>query len=75
MQLKGFYEYGLRLGPQEFLYNLSRYTLEAFYKSSVSPSLKYSDVVWDGCSESDRNLLERLKIDGASGKKQVISLK
>ena len=75
MQLKGFYEYGLRLGPQEFLYNLSRYTLEAFYKSSVSPSLKYSDVVWDGCSESDRNLLERLKIDGASGKKHIISLK
>ena len=28
-------------------------------------SLKYADVVWDGCSESDSNLLESLQIEGA----------
>ena len=28
-------------------------------------SLEYADVVWDGCSESDSNLLESLQIEGA----------
>ena len=29
-------------------------------------SLEYADVVWDGCSESDSNLLESLQIEGAT---------
>ena len=28
-------------------------------------SLEYADVVWDGFSESDSNLLESLQIEGA----------
>ena len=39
-------------------YNLSRYTLEVLFKSLVLSSLEYADLVWDGCSESDSNLLE-----------------
>ena len=46
-------------------YNLSRYTLEVSFKSLVRSSLEYADVVWDGCSESDSNLLESLQIKGA----------
>ena len=46
-------------------YNLSRYTLEVLFKSLVRSSLEYANVVWDGCSESDNNLLESLQIEGA----------
>ena len=46
-------------------YNLSRYTLEVLFKSLVHSSLEYADVVWDGCSESDSNLVESLQIEGA----------
>ena len=46
-------------------YDLSRYTLEVLFKSLARSSLEYADVVWDGCSESDSNLLESLQIDGA----------
>ena len=46
-------------------YNLNRYTLEVLFKSLVRSSLEYADVVWDGCSESDSNLLESLQIEGA----------
>ena len=46
-------------------YNLSCYTLEVLFKSLVRLSLKYANVVWDGCSESDSNLLQSLQIEGA----------
>ena len=46
-------------------YNLSRYTLEVLFKSLVRSSLEYANVVWDGCSESDNNLLKSLQIEGA----------
>ena len=35
------------------------------YKSLGRSSLEYVDVVWDGCSNSDRNLLEDLQIECA----------
>ena len=44
---------------------MSRYTLEVLFKSLVRSSLEYADVVWDGCSESDSNLLQSLQIEGA----------
>ena len=46
-------------------YKLNRYTLEVLFESLVRSSLEYADVVWDGCSESDSNLLESLQIEGA----------
>ena len=46
-------------------YQLSRYSLDVLYKSLVRSSLEYADVVWDGCSDSDRNLLEDLQIECA----------
>ena len=46
-------------------YNLSLYTLEVLSNSLIRSSLEYADVVWDGFSESDGNLLESLQIEGA----------
>ena len=43
---------------------LSRYTLEVLFRSLVRSSLEYADVVWDGCCESENNLLESLQIEG-----------
>lgn len=34
------------------------------FKYLVRSSLEYTDVVWDGCSESETNLLESLQIEG-----------
>ena len=47
-------------------YNLNRYTLEVLFKSLVCSSLEYADidVVWDGCSACDNNLLESLQTEG-----------
>ena len=46
-------------------YNLSSYTLEVLLKSLVRSSLQYADAVWDGCSDSESNLLESLQIESA----------
>ena len=46
-------------------YNLGRFTLEVLLKSLVRSSLEYADVIWDGCSASDSNLLESVQIEGA----------
>lgn len=46
-------------------YNLSRCTHEVLFKSLVCSSLEYADVVWDGCSEFDSNLLESLQMEVA----------
>ena len=46
-------------------YSLSRYILDVSLKSFVRSSLEYVDVVWDGCCESDSNLLEGSQIEGA----------
>ena len=44
---------------------MSRYSLDVLYKSLVRSSLEYANVVWDGCSDSDSNLLEDLQIECA----------
>ena len=46
-------------------YNLSCSTLKVLFKSLVHSSLEFADVVWNGCPESDSDLLESLQIEGA----------
>ena len=50
---------------QSFIHKLLRHTVEVLFKSSVRSSLEYAAVVWDGCSESESNLLESLQIERA----------
>ena len=44
---------------------LTRKTLNILYKSLVRSCLEYTDVVWDGCSETDSDLLEQLQYEAA----------
>ena len=42
-------------------FKLSRNTLERLYKSLVHPVMEYADVVWDGCTECECDLLEHVQ--------------
>ena len=44
---------------------LTMKTLNILYKSLVRLCLEYADVVWDGCNETDGNLLEQLQYKAA----------
>ena len=46
-------------------FKLSRNTLERLYKSLVRPVMEYADVVWDGCTESECDLLEHVQYEAA----------
>ena len=51
------------LKPMKF--KLQRKTLEALYKSVVRSCLEYADIVWHGCCDADRDLLESLQYEAA----------
>ena len=46
-------------------FKLSRHTLEILYKSLVRSNMEYADVVWDGCTLGERDLLENLQYEAA----------
>ena len=48
---------------RSFKYKFNRRTLETLYKSYVLPHLDYSDVIWDNCSATLANELEKLHLE------------
>ena len=40
---------------------LGKKPLEVLYKSVVCSCMEYADVLWDGCCDADRDLLESLQ--------------
>ena len=46
-------------------YRFSRQALNQMYMSYIRPTLDYSSIVWDGCSEQDKTALERLQHEAA----------
>ena len=46
-------------------YSFSRQALNQVYISYVRPVLEYSSVVWDGCTNQDRDALEKLQNEAA----------
>ena len=46
-------------------YTFSRQALNQMYISYVRPLLEYSSIVWDGCTEQDKNTLELLQNEAA----------
>ena len=51
------------LKPLKFI--LKRKTLDVLCKSLVQSCLDYADIICDGCTETDSDLLEKLQIDAA----------
>ena len=44
-------------------YQVSRDTLRALYKSLVRPLMEYADVVWNGCSDTESDLLDSVQYE------------
>ena len=46
-------------------FKLSRETLSKLYKSLIRPQMEYADILWDGCSVSESDLLEHVQYQSA----------
>ena len=46
-------------------YDIDRKTLETIYKSFIMPLLEYADVIWDNCTQQNKNKLELIQIEAA----------
>ncbi len=46
-------------------HRLDRSTLISLYKSLIRPVMEYADVIWDGCSEYESNILEGVQYEAA----------
>ena len=46
-------------------YKVDRSTLRKLYKSLVRPLMEYADVLWDGCTDSESDLLEHVQYEAA----------
>ena len=46
-------------------YDLDRKSLETIYKSFIRPLLEYADVIWDNCTQHNKNELEFIHLEAA----------
>ena len=46
-------------------YDLDRKSLETIYKSFIRPLLEYADVIWDNCTQQNKNELELIQLEAA----------
>ena len=44
---------------RKLTFNLDRKSLETIYLTFIRPILEYGDVLWDNCSQYDKNELEK----------------
>ena len=44
-------------------YDLDRYSLERCYFSFIRPKLEYGSIIWDNCSNLDKDKLENIQLD------------
>ena len=47
-------------------FRFDRKSLERMYISFIRPTLEYSGIVWDNCSNQDKKLIESIQIDVGS---------
>ena len=62
---------------RKFKFILDRKSLEKLYFSFIRPIIEYSDIVWDNCTESLANELEKLQIEMArivTGTTKLVSI-
>ena len=56
----------LRLNIRKGLkYIINRETLNKLYKSLIRPLMEYGDVLWDGCTDGESDLLEFVQYEAA----------
>ena len=46
-------------------FRLDRKSLEVIYTSFIRPILEYGDVVWDNCSQYEKQEIEKVQIEAA----------
>ena len=46
-------------------YYLDKKSLETIYKSFIRPLLEYADVIWDNCTQQNKNELELIQLEAA----------
>ena len=58
-------------------YDLDRKALEVIYISFIRPVLEYADVLWDNCTQQEKQELEKIQIEAArisTGATKLVSL-
>ena len=51
---------------KRFKFKLNRETLSKLYKSLIRPVMEYADVLWDGCTENESDLIEHVQYQAAT---------
>ena len=62
---------------RKFKFKLNRKALEAMYFSFIRPILEYADVVWDNCTKTQEQDLEKIHIEAAkiiTGTTKLVSI-
>ena len=59
-------------------YETDRKSLEIIYTTFIRPILGYADVIWDNCSDYEKQELEKIQIEAAriaTGASKLISIR
>ena len=62
---------------RKFKYDLDRRALETIYISFIRPVLEYADVIWDNCTQQEKQDLEKVQMEAAriaKGTTKLVSL-
>ena len=54
-----------RINMRRLKYDLDRKSLETIYKFFIRPLLEYADVIWDICTQQNKNELELIQLEAA----------
>ena len=58
-------------------FSLDRKSLETIYIAFIRPLLEYADVIWDNCTQYEKNELEKIQIEAAriaTGATKLVSI-
>ena len=58
-------------------FNLDRKSLEIIYISFIRPLIEYADVIWDNCTQAEKNEIDKIQNEAARiacGSSKLVSL-
>ena len=62
---------------RKFKYTLDRKSLETIFITFIRPILEYADVIWDNCTQQEKNELEKIQLEAvriATGATKLVSV-